>query len=74
MKNASTFTTSRLIRVLDMSALPVYEVQFVPSERRLNDRRSAPLNAALPVDLKADRRIIFGRRNDECKMAYLKII
>ncbi len=57
-----------------MSALPVYEVQFVPSERRLNDRRSASLNAALPVDLKADRRILFGRRNDERKMAYLKII
>jgi len=57
-----------------MSALPVYEVQFVPSERRLNDRRLAPLNAALPVDLKADRRILFGRRNEERKMVYLKII
>ena len=55
-----------------MPALPVYEVQFVPMERRLFDRRTAPMNAALPKYLEADRRVLFGRRGDEQKMAYLK--
>ena len=31
-----------------MSALPVYEVEFIPLERRLGDRRIAPRGAALP--------------------------
>lgn len=57
-----------------MAALPVYEVQFVPMERRLYDRRTAPMNAMLPNQLKADRRVIFGRRGEEQKMAYLKKI
>lgn len=54
-----------------MPALPVYEVQFVPSERRLYDRRNAPMNSSLPQDVKIDRRAIFGRRSEERKMAYL---
>lgn len=57
-----------------MPALPVYEVQFVPSERRLMDRRGAPRNAPLPVNLTQDRRVLFGRRSDECKMVYLKFV
>jgi len=52
-----------------MPALPVYEVQFVPTERRLNDRRNTPMNSALPKDVKMDRRMIFGRRSEERKMA-----
>lgn len=55
-----------------MAALPLYEVQFVPMERRLNDRRTAPINATLPNNITRDRRLIFGRREDECNMAYLK--
>lgn len=55
-----------------MLALPVYEVQFVPTERRLNDRRNAPMNSALPKEVKMDRRVFFGRRSEEQKMAYLK--
>lgn len=55
-----------------MPALPVYEVQFVPMERRLFDRRTAPMNAALPKYIETDRRVLFGRRGDEQKMAYLK--
>lgn len=55
-----------------MPALPVYEVQFVPMERRLNDRRIAPRNSALPQGIITDRRTIFGRRAEEHKMAYLK--
>lgn len=55
-----------------MPALPVYEVQFVPMERRLFDRRTAPMNAALPKHIETDRRVLFGRRSDEQKMAYLK--
>lgn len=55
-----------------MSALPVYEVQFVPMERRLYDRRTSPMNAALPKHIETDRRVLFGRRGDEQKMAYLK--
>jgi len=54
-----------------MSALPVYEVQFVPIERRMNDRRTVPTNS-LPKDVHGDRRIIFGRRSEERKLAYLK--
>lgn len=57
-----------------MSALPVYEVQFVPMERRLYDRRTAPMTATLPENIQIDRRVIFGRRGEEQKMAYLKKI
>lgn len=55
-----------------MPGLPVYEVQFVPVERRLDERRKAPMNAALPKAVTADRRVLFGRRGDEQKMVYLK--
>ncbi len=55
-----------------MPALPVYEVQYVPTERRLNDRRTAPMNSAVPQGIQTDRRLIFGRRSEERKMAYLK--
>lgn len=55
-----------------MSVLPVYEVQFVPLERRLNDRRVAPRNAALPEGVWTDRRVVFSRRSDDRKMRYLK--
>ncbi|MHB8915406.1 MAG: hypothetical protein ACYC4K_06290 [Thiobacillus sp.] len=55
-----------------MAALPLYEVQFVPMERRLYDRRAAPSNATLPKNIKKDRRLIFGRREEERNMAYLK--
>ena len=55
-----------------MPALPVYEVQFVPIERRLIDRRNAPKNSTLPAAIQTDRRVIFGRRGEEQKMAYLK--
>lgn len=55
-----------------MPALPVYEVQFVPMERRLYNRRTAPMNASLPKHIETDRRVLFGRRGDEQKMAYLK--
>lgn len=57
-----------------MSALPVYEVSFVLSERRLNDRRLAPSNAAVPEDLKHDRRDTKGRRNDDRNRAVLKLV
>lgn len=55
-----------------MSALPVYEVNFMPLERRWNDRRVAPYNAALPVGVIHDRRFIFSRRSEDRKTAYLK--
>ena len=55
-----------------MPALPVYEVEFVPIERRLSDRRNTPMNSAPPQGIQSDRRIMFGRRAEEQKMAYLK--
>ena len=57
-----------------MSALPVYEVNFVLSERRLNDRRLAPSNAALPEGLNYDRRQMKGRRGDDRNGAVLKLV
>ncbi len=55
-----------------MSALPVYEVNFVLSERRLNDRRFASSSTVLPKAVKNDRRIILSRRNEDRKVVYLK--
>lgn len=52
--------------------LPTYEVEFVPVERRLLDRRFVLVNAALPPDVKRDRRTVFGRRGDERKTVYFK--
>ncbi len=57
-----------------MSALPVYEVEFIPLERRLGDRRVAPRDAALPPGLMADRRKVTSRRVEDRKSATLKAV
>ena len=57
-----------------MSALPVYDVEFIPLERRLGDRRVAPRDAALPPHVTAERRMISGRRTEDRKSATLKIV
>lgn len=57
-----------------MSALPVYEVEFIPLERRLGDRRIAPRGAALPPGLTADRRKVSSRRAEDRKSASLKAV
>jgi hypothetical protein len=57
-----------------MSALPVYEVEFIPLERRLGDRRVAPRDAALPRKITADRRTISGRRTEDRKYTPLKAV
>jgi hypothetical protein len=48
-----------------MSALPVYDVEFIPLERRLDDRRIAPRNAALPPGIAVDRRVVVAWRRSE---------
>lgn len=57
-----------------MSALPVYEVEFIPLERRLGDRRVAPRDAALPPQIMEDRRKVVSRRADERRPVPLKVI
>ncbi|WP_324778823.1 hypothetical protein [Thiobacillus sedimenti] len=57
-----------------MSALPIYQVEFIPLERRLGDRRVAPRNAALPAGVTADRRKQPSRRAEDRKTATLKAI
>ena len=58
-----------------MSALPVYDVEFIPLERRLGDRRIAPRDAALPPNLAADRRKVMSRRSEDRKSAAaLKVV
>ena len=57
-----------------MSALPVYEVEFIPLERRLGDRRVAPRGAMLPPGLTADRRKVSSRRTEDRKSATLKAV
>jgi hypothetical protein len=57
-----------------MSALPVYQVEFIPLERRLGDRRVAPMNVALPPEIKADRRHASGRRAEDRNAVTLKVI
>lgn len=57
-----------------MSALPVYEVEFIPLERRLGDRRVAPPNAPLPPGITADRRKIVSRRAEDRQPATLKVV
>ena len=57
-----------------MSALPVYEVEFIPLERRLGDRRVGPCDAALPPQVMAVRRKVTSRRSDERKPVPLKAI
>ncbi len=46
------------------AVLPNYEVEFIPLERRLNDRRTNP-NAGLPQGVLMDRRLKSGRRQDD---------
>ncbi len=57
-----------------MSALPVYQVEFIPLERRLGDRRMAPQGSALPRNVTANRRKVSGRRGDDRLFAALKIV
>lgn len=57
-----------------MSALPVYQVEFIPLERRLDDRRIAPRGAALPAKITTDRRRASVRRNDDRLLAALKVV
>jgi hypothetical protein len=59
-----------------MSALPVYQVEFIPLERRLGDRRIAARNAALPPNLAVDRRKapVIGRRAEDRQALSLKLI
>jgi hypothetical protein len=57
-----------------MAALPVYQVEFIPLERRLGDRRVAPRDAELPSEIKADRRKSSGRRAEDRKSATLKVV
>jgi len=57
-----------------MSALPVYQVEFIPLERRLGDRRVAPRDAALPPEITADRRRAISRRAEDRKSSILKVI
>jgi hypothetical protein len=52
-----------------MPAPPVYQVEFIPLERRLDDRRVAPRDAALPADITADRRMATTRRTEDHKPA-----
>ncbi|MCD6707636.1 MAG: hypothetical protein LT080_14450 [Thiobacillus sp.] len=52
-----------------MSAPPVYQVEFIPLERRLGDRRVAPRDAALPEGITADRRTATNRRTEDRKAA-----
>jgi len=57
-----------------MSALPVYHVEFIPLERRLDDRRIAPRNAALPPEITANRRKISSRRTEDRKTGTLQVV
>lgn len=59
-----------------MSALPVYQVEFIPLERRLGDRRIASSHAALPSNVMADRRksVTVGRRNEDRQSVPLKLV
>ena len=57
-----------------MSAPPVYQVEFIPLERRLVDRRIAPQGSALPPGVTANRRKISGQRGDDRLVAALQIV
>ena len=57
-----------------MSALPVYQVEFIPLERRLGDRRVAPRDAAIPPGISADRRRMQSRRSEDRKAASLTVV
>ncbi|NWG38842.1 MAG: hypothetical protein HXY27_02585 [Hydrogenophilaceae bacterium] len=55
------------------AVLPVYEVEFIPLERRLGDRRTRP-NAGLPAGVVMDRRAKAGRRREDQPKNTLKVI
>ncbi|MGE5320422.1 MAG: hypothetical protein ACM3KD_09595 [Hyphomicrobiaceae bacterium] len=57
-----------------MAALPVYQVEFIPLERRLGDRRVSPRDAALPPEITADRRKVSSRRAEAPKFPTLKAV
>jgi len=57
-----------------MSALPVYQVEFIPLERRLDDRRIASQSSGLLRRVTADRREGSGQRGDDRLVAALKIV
>jgi hypothetical protein len=57
-----------------MSAIPVYQVEFIPLERRLTDRRIAPRDSSLPPGVTADRRKAASRRTEDSKREPLRII
>lgn len=57
-----------------MSSLPVYQVEFIPLERRLGDRRAIPRSEALPEGVTASRRKISSRRAEDRKATYLKTV
>jgi hypothetical protein len=57
-----------------MRALPGYDVEFIPLERRLTDRRVAPRNAALPPGITADRRNTPGRRPEDRRDTRLEAV
>ena len=57
-----------------MSALPVYHVEFIPAERRLNDRRVAAQDAALPPSIAEDRRRTSGRRPQDDQSTDLEAV
>jgi hypothetical protein len=59
---------------IKMPVLPVYPVEFIPLERRLNDRRVAPRDTALPQGITADRRRVPGRRPEDRKVAVLRTV
>lgn len=56
-----------------MPAIPVYEVEFIPLERRLRDRRVASRANTLPSGVAADRRKASSRRTDDSKPAILHV-
>jgi hypothetical protein len=53
--------------------LPVYEVEFIPLERRLGERRTRP-NAGLPRGIIMDRRSKASRRTEDRQRNSLKAI
>lgn len=50
-----------------LNTLPTYEVEFIPVERRMDDRRANP-NAGLPCGVTEDRRK-GGRRESRAAQA-----
>jgi hypothetical protein len=55
------------------AVLPVYEVEFIPLERRLGERRTKP-NAGLPTGIVMDRRVKATRRKEDQPKHSLKAI